>query len=133
MLTAVTPLAQELTAERSEARPPNAAPYPREVGTAMMGLPTRPAMTEKREASMPATARMTSARSISSSRESRRRTPATPTSGTTVEATPRYSRERRASAATGMSEVPAVTIATVPSTRGMGLPTERCRVSERAS
>jgi hypothetical protein len=133
MLTAVTPLAQELTAERSEASPPKAAPYPREVGTAMMGFPTRPAMTEKSEASMPATARMTSARSISSRRERRRSTPATPTSGTIVEATPRYSSARRASEATGMSEVPAVTTATVPSTRGMGLPTERCRVSERGS
>lgn len=133
MLTAVTPLAQELTAERSEARPPNAAPYPREVGTAMMGLPTRPAMTEKSEASMPATARMTSARSISSRRERSRSTPATPTSGTIVEATPRYSSARRASSATGMSEVPAVTIETEPSTRGMGFPTERWRVSERGS
>lgn len=133
MLTAVTPLAQELTAERSEASPPKAAPYPREVGTAMMGLPARPASTEKSEASMPATARMTSARSISSRRDIRRSTPATPTSGTSVEATPRYSSARRASSATGMSEVPAVTIATVPSTRAMGLPTERCRVSERGS
>jgi hypothetical protein len=99
----------------------------------MIGLPTRPAITEKSEASMPATARMTLARSISSSRDRRRRTPATPTSGTIVEATPRYSSARPASAATGMSEVPAVTIATRPSTRGMGLPTERCSVSERGS
>ena len=82
---------------------------------------------------MPAVAMMTSARSISSSRESRRNTPATPTSGTSVDATPRYSSERRASSATGMSEVPAVTTATTPSTRGMGLPTERWSVAERGS
>jgi len=82
---------------------------------------------------MPAMQRMTSARSISSSRESSRRTPATPTSGTRVEDTPRYSSDLRASSATGMSEVPAVTTATVPSTRGMGFPTERCSVEERGS
>ncbi len=82
---------------------------------------------------MPATATMTSARSISSRRDIRRSTPATPTSGTSVGETPRYSSERRASSATGMSEVPAVTIATVPSTRGMGLPTARWSVSERSS
>ena len=82
---------------------------------------------------MPAVAMMTSARSISSSRESSRRTPATPTSGTSVDVTPRYSSERRASSATGMSDVPAVTTATVPSTRGIGLPTDRWSVDERGS
>ena len=82
---------------------------------------------------MPATAMTMSAPSISSRRESSRRTPATPTSGTSVEETPRYSSDRRASSATEVSEVPAVTTATVPSTRGMGLPTERCRVAERGS
>ena len=82
---------------------------------------------------MPAAAMTTSARSISSSRESRRSTPATPTSGTRVEVTPRYSSERRASSATAVSEVPPVTMATVPSTRGMGFPTDRCSVSDRES
>lgn len=133
MLTAVTPLAQEFTADRSEASPWKAAPYPREVGTAMTGRPTNPPRTEKSEASMPAAAITTSARSISSRRESSRRTPATPTSGTRMEETPRYSSERRASSATEVSEVPAVTIATVPSTRGIGFPTVRWRVSESAS
>ena len=124
MFTAVTPFAQEFTAERSEARPPKAAPYPRDVGTATSGRPTRPPITEKSDASIPATAITTSARSISSSRERRRRRPATPTSGTRVEVTPRYSSVRRASSATTMSIVPAVTTATVPSMRGIGLPTE---------
>jgi len=82
---------------------------------------------------MPATASTTSARSISSSRESSRRSPATPTSGTRTEETPRYSRVRRASSATAMSVVPAVTIATSPATRGIGFPTESWRVAERAS
>ena len=82
---------------------------------------------------MPATAMTTSERSISSSRESRRSTPATPTSGTRVEVTPRYSSERRASSATDVSEVPPVTTATTPSTRGMGFPTDRCSVSDRGS
>ena len=89
MLTAVIPLAQEVTAERSEEIPSSEAPYPRDVGTAMMGRPSRPARTEKRDASIPATAMTTSAFSISSTRERRRITPATPTSGTSVEATPR--------------------------------------------
>jgi hypothetical protein len=82
---------------------------------------------------MPATATTTSARSISSRRERRRRSPATPTSGTSVEEMPRYSSVRRASSATRMSMVPAVTIATVPSTCGIGLPTESWSVPERAS
>jgi hypothetical protein len=100
---------------------------------AMIGRPTSPPITEKSDASMPATQRITSARSISSSLDMSRSTPATPTSGTSVEATPRYSSDLRASSATGMSEVPAVTTATVPSTRGMGFPTERCSVAERGS
>ncbi len=99
----------------------------------MIGRPTRPPSTEKRDASIPATAMMTSARSISSRRESSLRTPATPTSGTSAEATPRYSSDRRASSATGMSDVPAVTTATMPSTRRIGLPTERWSVDERGS
>lgn len=82
---------------------------------------------------MPATAMTTSARSISSSRDISRSTPATPTSATIVEDTPRYSRVRSASSATGVSEVPAVTMATAPSTRRMGFPTERCSVEERGS
>ncbi len=90
-------------------------------------------MTEKREASMPATAMTTSARSISSSRESRRRRPATPTSGTMEDETPRYSRVRRASSAAVMSIVPAVTMQTVPSTFGIGFPTKSCSVVERGS
>jgi hypothetical protein len=89
MFTAVTPFAQELTADRSEASPPKAAPYPREVGIAMSGRPTSPPITEKREASIPATAMTTSALSTSSRRESRRSNPATPTSGTSAEETPR--------------------------------------------
>jgi len=133
MLTAVTPLAHELTAERSEASPPKAAPYPREVGTAMMGRPARPARTENSDASIPAHAMITSQRSISSSRDSRRSTPATPTSGTSVDETPRYSSDLHASSAMGMSDVPAVTTATVPSTRGIDFPTDRWSVAERGS
>jgi hypothetical protein len=99
----------------------------------MIGRPTRPPRTEKIEASIPASAMTTSARSISSSRERSRSTPATPTSGTIAEETPRYSSARRASSATGASEVPAVTIETAPSTRAIGLPTESRSVSERGS
>ncbi len=99
----------------------------------MSGRPTSPAMTEKSEASMPATAMTTLAFSISSRRESRRRTPATPTSGTNVEVTPRYSSVARASSATAVSAVPPVTTETVPSRRRIGLPTERCSVPERGS
>ena len=82
-------------------------------------------MTEKSDASMPATAITTSACSISSRRERRRRIPATPTSATTFDVTPRYSSVRRVSSATATSAVPAVTRTTVPSTCAIGLPTER--------
>ena len=133
MFTAVTPLAHEFNAARSEATPPRAAPYPREVGTAMSGRPTSPPITEKSEASIPATAITTSAFSISSSRDRRRRIPATPTSGTVVDDTPRYSSVRRASSATKVSAVPAVTSTTSPSTRASGLPTDRWSVADRSS
>ena len=99
----------------------------------MSGRPTSPAMTEKSDASMPATAMTTFALSISSRRESRRSTPATPTSGTNVEEMPRYSSVARASSATAVSAVPPVTTETVPSTRRIGFPTERRRVPERGS
>jgi hypothetical protein len=99
----------------------------------MSGRPTRPPITENSAPSIPATAMTTSACSISSSRERSRTTPATPTSGTIREPTPRYSRVRRASSATLMSMVPAVTMATTPSTRGIGLPTVRCSVADRSS
>jgi len=82
---------------------------------------------------MPATAMTMFAFSISSSRESRRSTPATPTSGTSVEETPRYSSVERASSATRVSAVPPVTTATEPSSRRIGFPTERCSVAERPS
>jgi len=82
---------------------------------------------------MPAQTMRTSARSISSRRDSRRSSPATPTSGTRVEATPRYSSVRRASSAISVSAVPAVTTTTDASTRGMGLPTETSSVPERGS
>ena len=66
-------------------------------------------------------------------RESRRSTPATPTSGTSVEEMPRYSSVARASSATAVSEVPAVTTETVPSMRRIGFPTESWSVADRAS
>ena len=99
----------------------------------MTGLPTSPPITEKIDASMPAAAITTSACSTSSRRERSRRMPATPTSGTSVEVTPRYSSVRRASSATTVSAVPAVTRTTVPSTCGIGFPTERWSVPERSS
>ncbi len=51
--------------------------------------------------------------------------PATPTSATIEEETPRYSRVRRHSSAARISIVPAVTMQTLPSTFAIGLPTER--------
>lgn len=90
-------------------------------------------MTENMAPSIPATAITTSARSISSSLPSSRTTPATPTSAMIREETPRYSRVRRASSATSMSAVPAVTIATSPGTGRLGFPTCRISVRERGS
>ncbi len=82
---------------------------------------------------MPATAMITSAFSISSTRERSRSTPATPTSGTSVEEMPRYSSVARASSATAVSAVPAVTTATEPSRRRIGFPTARWSVCDRTS
>ena len=82
-------------------------------------------MTEKSDPSIPATATTTSARSISSRRERRRRIPATPTSATIDDETPRYSSVRRHSSAARMSIVPAVTMQTVPSVFAIGLPAAR--------
>ncbi len=90
-------------------------------------------MTENIAPSIPATAITTSARSISSSRPSSRTTPATPTSAITRDATPRYSSVRRASCATSMSAVPAVTIATSPGTGRFGFPTWTTSVRDFAS
>jgi len=59
--------------------------------------------------------------------------PATPTSGMRVEETPRYSSVRRASSATYVSAVPAVTSTALPSTRAIGFPTEMWRVPDRSS
>jgi hypothetical protein len=100
MLTATTPFAHEFRDDSSAESPPKLAPYPREVGTQTMGRPTSPPTTEKKAPSIPATVMTTSARSISSSLESSRTTPATPTSATTCDSTPRYASVRLASSAT---------------------------------
>src|SRR5659263_114545 len=54
MLTSAAPGAHALSMVSRGARPPNAAPYPTEVGTAITGAETRPATTPGRAPSMPA-------------------------------------------------------------------------------
>jgi len=59
MLTTVTPEAQEFSMASSAASPPNEAPYPTLVGTAMTGTFTRPPTTLGSAPSIPATTMMT--------------------------------------------------------------------------
>src|SRR5665647_1814539 len=122
MFTTATPGAQALSIVRSAATPPNAAPYPTEVGTATTGADTRPATTPGRAPSIPATT--TSARALRSRsrRASTRCRPATPTSTTSSHARPRYSAVSAASRATGRSEVPAASTTTRPPVGEGGCP-----------
>ncbi len=127
------PFAHELSEESREESPWKLLPYPREVGTQMTGLPTRPPTTEKNAPSIPATAITTSARSMSSSRDSSRTTPATPMSGRSREEIPTYSSVRRASSATGTSAVPAGSTATSPGIFGLPFPTRSTSVPDFSS
>ncbi len=115
MFTTATPGAHDASIVRSAESPSNDAPYPTLVGTATMGVEMRPATTEGSAPSMPAT---TMAQSVawSAARCSRIRwTPATPTSVIRSTRTPAASSEIAASSATGRSDVPAATTATVAS------------------
>ena len=58
MFTTLIPLAQELSIASRAATPPNDAPYPTLVGTAMTGQSAIPPTTLARAPSMPATATM---------------------------------------------------------------------------
>ena len=62
MLTTVTPAAQEFSIPSSAASPPNDAPYPTLVGTAITGTLTMPPTTLGSAPSMPATTITTRAR-----------------------------------------------------------------------
>src|ERR1041384_5568453 len=59
MLTTVTPDAQEFSVARSAASPPNEAPYPTRVGTAMTGTFTSPPTTLGSAPSLPPTPMIT--------------------------------------------------------------------------
>ena len=105
---------------RRAATPPNEAPYPTLVGTATSGTPVRPPTTDGRAPSMPATTTRQSATASRSRTASSRCRPATPTSSIRSTAAPCTRTVSAASAATGASEVPALTIATVPRGSGSG-------------
>src|SRR2546427_12932796 len=66
MLTTVTPDAQELSMPSRAASPPNEAPYPKLVGTAITGTLTRPHTTLGRAPSIPAPTHITIALSSTS-------------------------------------------------------------------
>src|SRR5206468_3394379 len=113
MFTTVTPAAQLFSIVKSGANPPNAAPYPTLVGTAITGTRTNPPTTEGKAPSIPAITITTAADESSSCRASTRWMPATPTSVTRATQFPSAADVTAASSATGRSLVPAVTIATV--------------------
>src|ERR1043166_2666742 len=113
MLTTVTPAAQLLSIVSSAASPPNDAPYPTLVGTAITGARTNPPTTDGSAPSIPATTMIAAAPSSASSCASNRWIPATPTSVTRLTRLPIAAAVAAASSATGKSLVPAVTISTV--------------------
>src|SRR6185436_6426964 len=114
MLTTVTPAAHELSIARSAARPPNDAPYPMLVGTAITGRPVMPPTTLARAPSMPATTTTAEAFRSAGTWRRMRWIPATPASYTRPTGTPMNSRVTAASSATGRSAVPALTTRTFP-------------------
>src|SRR5690625_2697709 len=114
ILTTATPGAQALSIDSSGARPPNAAPYPTDVGTATTGALTRPATTLGSAPSIPAATTITRARRSRSKWASTRCSPATPTSMTKSVGLPRYRAVISASLATRRSEVPAASTTTRP-------------------
>ena len=115
MLTTATPGAQEESIDMSATCPPAATPYPTLVGTAMTGVATSPPTTDASAASWPAATTTQSAARRSGSATARRCSPATPTSSWTVVFVPSSSQVRCTSRTTEPSDVPAETIATVPS------------------
>src|SRR6267378_288215 len=120
ILTTVTPEAQELSMPSRAASPPNDAPYPTLVGTAITGTFTRPPTTLGSAPSIPATTIMTAALRRASVWLRIRCRPATPTS---VRRSTRLRSARAvtaASSATARSLVPAVTTRMVPRPVGAG-------------
>src|SRR6478672_6337018 len=120
MLTTVTPGAQELSMASSAATPPRDAPYPTLVGTATSGTPFSPPTTDGSAPSIPATTTRQSAAASRSRTPSSRCRPATPTSSIRSTPEPCTRTVSAASAATGASDVPALTTATVPRAVGSG-------------
>src|SRR6476646_1714865 len=120
MLTTVTPGAQELSMASSAATPPRDAPYPTLVGTATSGTPVSPPTTDGSAPSIPATTTRQSAAASRSRTPSSRCRPATPTSSIRSTLEPCTRTVSAASAATGASDVPALTTATVPRAVGIG-------------
>src|SRR4051794_25026185 len=112
MLTMATPGAQALSIVSSGAKPPNAAPYPTDVGTAITGAATRPATTPGSAPSIPAATTIARADRSRSSCSSTRCSPATPTSTTSSTGRPRWRAVTAASRATGTSDVPAASTTT---------------------
>src|SRR5437879_5488237 len=120
MLTTVTPDAHELSIPSSAAMPPNEAPYPTLVGTAITGTGTSPPTTLGSAPSMPATTMIAAALRSSSVCARMRWMPATPTSVNRATRLRSARAVTAASSATGRSLVPAVTIRTVPRPVGSG-------------
>ena len=116
---------------RSAASPWNDAPYPTLVGTATTGREVSPATTDGNAPSMPAMTITQSASSIRARWSSSRWTPATPTSRTESIRIPRAAAVTSASSATGRSDVPADTTATVP--RAAPFPPDRATISQDRS
>src|SRR3989338_4090220 len=108
MFTTTTPGEQEFSIVSKGAMPLNEAPYPTEVGTAIIGLPNNPDTTLGSTPSIPATTTSTLESSILFLLLNNRCSPATPTSYSLSTLFPIASATTAASSATFISDVPAV-------------------------
>src|SRR3989344_5383511 len=109
MFTTTTPGLHELSIVSKGAIPLKDAPYPTDVGTAIIGLPINPETTLGKTPSIPATTMSTLASDNFSLLLSSLCSPATPTSYNLSTLLPIASATTAASSATFMSDVPALT------------------------
>src|SRR3989338_4721313 len=114
MLTTTTPGLQELSIVNKGAMPLKEAPYPTEVGTAIIGFSIIPETTLGKTPSMPATITSTFASANFSLLLSSLCNPATPTSYSLSTLLPISSATTAASSATFMSAVPALKTRILP-------------------
>src|SRR5687767_7068530 len=116
ILTTTSPGAHDWSIAVKAPTPPAPRPYPTDVGNPITGTSTSPATTDGKAPSIPAatTTTSTAASANRSNGVTRRCKPATPTSQASSTVQPISAATSDASAATGISDVPALRIPTTP-------------------